>query len=506
MFDINLQSNATGFDIDLDSTTSPSPSVSPSLSPSVSQSPSFSPSSSISPSVSPSQDPYNLLDACIAQWHFNESSWNGTSGEVVDTVGGNNGTALGGATTALSGKLNRCGQFSTGRSVSVPVSNFLGLASTAYSIEVWIYDDTAYASLGTFHRIVSWYDNNKNLQFGLGTGNSNPNRMFYLTYGSANALAMTSGNINTGWNHAVVTYNGSSYVMYVNGVLRSQDSYTRNDISLFNTGSSLYIGQRGDNNAYVLGYLDEVRIFDRALMADEVLSLYNNGSGTEDLYGGGMSPSPSSSISASISPSPGPEEETHSHLKKVIINTPVIVAEGGTGLASITDKGVLVGAGTSNVAAVSPGALGNVLKSDGTNWISGEIDLVTDGSITYEKLASDLVDIVSISGTDIDWSLGAIYTKSLTTNTTFTFSNYQLDKIIILKITGQYALGFPINVKIITGEYDGTVMNYITLHCTNSTSGSEEVWGVINQRALSDYDNSSQSPSVSPSVSPSPSP
>jgi len=46
------------------------------------------------------------------------------------------------------------------------------------------------------------------------------------------------------------------------------------------------------------------------------------------------------------------------------------VANGGTGLATLPAKGVIVGNGTSAVQSVAPGATGNILVSDGTNWTS----------------------------------------------------------------------------------------------------------------------------------------
>ena len=50
--------------------------------------------------------------------------------------------------------------------------------------------------------------------------------------------------------------------------------------------------------------------------------------------------------------------------------TDLAPADGGTGRSSLTDKAVIVGAGTSAVNFVSPGTSGNVLKSDGTSWTS----------------------------------------------------------------------------------------------------------------------------------------
>ena len=46
------------------------------------------------------------------------------------------------------------------------------------------------------------------------------------------------------------------------------------------------------------------------------------------------------------------------------------VARGGTGVASVTAGSILLGAGTSAMTEVSPGAAGNVLLSDGTTWAS----------------------------------------------------------------------------------------------------------------------------------------
>jgi len=48
----------------------------------------------------------------------------------------------------------------------------------------------------------------------------------------------------------------------------------------------------------------------------------------------------------------------------------VAVANGGTGLATLTANSVLLGNGTSTPLAVAPGTTGNVLASNGTTWVS----------------------------------------------------------------------------------------------------------------------------------------
>jgi len=52
------------------------------------------------------------------------------------------------------------------------------------------------------------------------------------------------------------------------------------------------------------------------------------------------------------------------------VSTPITVAQGGTGLTSLTAENVLIGNGANAVKVVAPGTAGNVLVSTGTTWAS----------------------------------------------------------------------------------------------------------------------------------------
>jgi hypothetical protein len=54
----------------------------------------------------------------------------------------------------------------------------------------------------------------------------------------------------------------------------------------------------------------------------------------------------------------------------VSLASPLMPAYGGTGVASLTQNSLLVGNGTAAIQTVAPGTAGNILGSDGTNWIS----------------------------------------------------------------------------------------------------------------------------------------
>ena len=83
------------------------------------------------------------------------------------------------------------------------------------------------------------------------------------------------------------------------------------------------------------------------------------------------------------------------------------------------------------ITAVTPSSTaGAVLASNGSQWISSVVPVPP---------------CVAVSGTDVDWSLGNCFTKTLSANTTLTFSGRKPGQTIILRTTntGSYTLTFP---------------------------------------------------------------
>lgn len=76
---------------------------------------------------------------------------------------------------------------------------------------------------------------------------------------------------------------------------------------------------------------------------------------------------------------------------------------------------------------------------------------------------------LTVPAMDIDWKEGAIFHKTLTGYTQLTFSNLEQGKVITAIVNGNYTLSLPGNCKILSGEYDGSVTNYIQLMCVSST-------------------------------------
>ena len=106
---------------------------------------------------------------------------------------------------------------------------------------------------------------------------------------------------------------------------------------------------------------------------------------------------------------------------------------------------------------------------------------LADDAVNYAKLGAEFTTAAAISASDVDWSSAAVHTKTLTANTTLTFSNVSTGMVVDLVITGNYTLTLPASVKEITGTYDGTVSNLIQIVSTN---GNTEQWATISQEAV----------------------
>jgi len=115
------------------------------------------------------------------------------------------------------------------------------------------------------------------------------------------------------------------------------------------------------------------------------------------------------------------------------LTTPLTVAQGGTGAATLTANNVLLGNGTSAPQVVAPSTTGNVLTSNGTTWVSsapaaypltsGTAQASTSGTAinytsvipSWVKRITVMLDGVSSNGTgnpQIQIGTGGSYTTS----------------------------------------------------------------------------------------------
>lgn len=83
---------------------------------------------------------------------------------------------------------------------------------------------------------------------------------------------------------------------------------------------------------------------------------------------------------------------------------------------------------------------------------------------------------VAIAASDVDFSAGQVFTKTLTADDTLTFSNAAIGMVKDLIITGDFVLTLPAG-NLVAGAYDGTVSNLIQVVVTDTA----EFWYSISQ-------------------------
>lgn len=199
--------------------------------------------------------------------YYRLSETNGTT--AVDAMGNANGTFQGGVTLGQTGLIKGDPNTavlldgSTGY-LSMPTSG-LPSGSQAFSIEFWMNLTVGQA---TGHAIMK-VGNDTNLQ----------QVALYYTVSGAFVNLYTGTSHTTGANaapagticHFVVTYNGTTLILYTNG-----QNVVQTTIALNLTYGIAYIGN-DDFSEPVQGILDEVAVYSNALTADQITHHYHAG-------------------------------------------------------------------------------------------------------------------------------------------------------------------------------------------------------------------------------------
>jgi len=216
----------------------------------------------------------NLEVGLQAHWKLDEEDWNGTTDEVKDSSGNDyHGTSKNGADVTSDSRFGNAGDFD-GNNDYVTVGNPSGLDFGAKSICVWFKSGAKTDSLISKGESRGWpderdwdlYGDGTYLRFMMSTGSAG-NGNAYGTYPSLN-----------NWHFAVATWDGTtntdSLKLYCDGVLLGKDTPTSTS---YGTGEPIYIGGGETPDWHFDGELDEVRIYNRPLIAKEVNLLYLDG-------------------------------------------------------------------------------------------------------------------------------------------------------------------------------------------------------------------------------------
>ena len=219
------------------------------------------------PSVSP-----------VGHWKMNDALANT---DVVDSVGGNDGTLNGGDNTedkSVAGKINTALDLDGSADyISLVASNTLIPNNDSWGIGLWFNAESISGSANG-NRIITFYTSVGSTAISLELGSNNEIQLFYRDSGGIARREEVSLAETGVWTHYFVTYDGTDYKMYVNGELKrtKTDTITTIDSTVADIGSF-----KNGASAFYEGIIDDVRIYNTALTPEEVSAIYNLGQGNE---------------------------------------------------------------------------------------------------------------------------------------------------------------------------------------------------------------------------------
>jgi concanavalin A-like lectin/glucanase superfamily protein/PKD domain-containing protein len=229
--------------------------------------------------------------ACVEPAPGMRNWWPG-DGNAADVIGGHNGTLQNGATYAT-GLVGQAFSFNDAyqQYVKVPHSADLDLKN-ALTIEAWVMKTGGCAPLNCFIVAKGNQDfsaNTQNGRYGLliynpmyGPGRDSRVALSFNTGIWQDVVYGTTKIQDNTWYHVAGTWDGSTAKIYVNGALENSAAKTGTILDTTNNGS-LTIGAEifADGwipqGEYFHGSIDEVEIFNRALTAEEIRSIYRAG-------------------------------------------------------------------------------------------------------------------------------------------------------------------------------------------------------------------------------------
>lgn len=212
--------------------------------------------------------PQTTVPSPVAEYRLDETSWNGTAGEVTDSSNGLDGTALGGAqTTATNAYLCRSGQF-TGSPTRVDVADNAALdIRSTLTVTAWIRPASIPAA-----ELMSFLSKDTNYEFHIASNG----RVNWWWGGGTRSLFSPNNTVAVNqWTFVAFVFTRGAQTMYAGGpstAAASVQTGTDNTQLTQNT-NKLQIGDDQDFNGGTRrwnGLIDEVRIYDYALTQAEV--------------------------------------------------------------------------------------------------------------------------------------------------------------------------------------------------------------------------------------------
>lgn len=313
-------------------------------------------------------------------WKFNES----TGTKAIDSWGARHGTLTGGTST-VSGLQDKAVQLN-GSSGYVALPSGLMASVNDFTIAGWVKLNTA----SSWSRIFDFGTGTTNYMFLTPVSGNNTVRYAIKVNGGTEQQINSASPLPAGeWHHVAITLSGTTGTLYIDGVLAGTNSSMSNKPSALGATSLNYIGKsQFSTDPYLNAIVDEFRIYNRALSATEVKTVYSQ-------Y---APPLPPTNLAVTISNSKPALSWTASAGA-----TSYNVKRSGTLAGPYTTIATVNSASYTDTSAASCATYFYVVSASNSNGESANSVIATSGS---KKLTGTVI------GTDGSWNNNTAATKT----------------------------------------------------------------------------------------------
>lgn len=208
----------------------------------------------------------------IAHWRFDESD---PITIAVDATGHGHNGSCSSCPTSTTGQIVNGFNFDGSKTVTVPSHSDLE-QFTEFTLSAW-FKPTDEPESG-WGRIISKGDTGTGDDYALvhvGSGANDEKLQFRVNTGSGSQPYSSSKLTMNEWTHVVGVWDGSTAQIYINGVADNSSPITG---TLQNSGQPLTFGEHNNSTTRgIKGHVDDPRVYSRALSAQDVLTIYNQG-------------------------------------------------------------------------------------------------------------------------------------------------------------------------------------------------------------------------------------
>lgn len=214
----------------------------------------------------------------VGHWTFDGKDM---ASSVSDRSGnGHNGIVMASATTTMKGPLGQAYAFGGSNTYAINLGTSDALTPSRFTIAGWVrINNVPYTYNYIYSNARDCCGTYNGIELQISAASKLQGRIWN---GSGSTMTSNATIATSTWTHVAFSYSGSTRALYINGVLDSSGSYSTDPGTP--ATYSTYLGSMGHGGGltYTLdGALDDMRLYSRALSAEEIKQLYDMGATTK---------------------------------------------------------------------------------------------------------------------------------------------------------------------------------------------------------------------------------